>query len=131
MSADVLSDAAIAAIVASSGACISHESLMAQEIQRARAAAVVLTCAFCGEAYPPGTPPTQHEALTAHVKVCEKHPLQHTIVDFASALNDVLRFCQHPPACNSRRRVKDQCSCGLDRIRRRAMRLLEERDRAD
>jgi hypothetical protein len=35
----------------------------------------VLTCAFCGHEYPPGTPPTQHEALTAHVKVCEKHPL--------------------------------------------------------
>lgn len=34
----------------------------------------VLTCAFCGEAYPPGTPETNHERLTAHVDVCAKHP---------------------------------------------------------
>lgn len=36
----------------------------------------VLRCAFCGEAYPPGTPPTQHETLTAHVMVCAQHPLR-------------------------------------------------------
>lgn len=36
----------------------------------------VLRCAFCGTEYPPGTPPTQHEALTAHVKVCVKHPMR-------------------------------------------------------
>lgn len=36
----------------------------------------VLTCAFCGEEYPPGTPASQHERLTAHVKVCAKHPLR-------------------------------------------------------
>ena len=35
-----------------------------------------LTCAFCGSEYPRGTPPSQHEALTAHVLVCEKHPLR-------------------------------------------------------
>jgi hypothetical protein len=35
----------------------------------------LLTCAFCGHSYPPGTPPTQHAALTAHVEVCDKHPM--------------------------------------------------------
>ncbi len=35
----------------------------------------ILTCVYCGHAYPPGTPASQHEALTAHIKVCEKHPL--------------------------------------------------------
>lgn len=35
----------------------------------------ILRCAFCQEEYPPGTPPTQDEALTAHVMVCESHPL--------------------------------------------------------
>lgn len=34
----------------------------------------LLRCAFCNEEYPPGTPPTQHEALTAHVLVCEEAP---------------------------------------------------------
>lgn len=36
----------------------------------------ILTCAFCGEAYPPGTPEANHESLTAHVKVCSKHPMR-------------------------------------------------------
>lgn len=36
----------------------------------------VLTCAFCGEAYPPGTPESNNEALTAHVHVCAKHPMR-------------------------------------------------------
>lgn len=38
----------------------------------------VLTCAFCGEVYPPGTPESNHAALTAHVKVCTKHPMRDT-----------------------------------------------------
>ena len=36
----------------------------------------VLTCAYCGQAYPPGTPESNHEALSAHIQVCEKHPLR-------------------------------------------------------
>src|SRR5436190_18717944 len=36
----------------------------------------VLRCAFCAAEYPPATPPTQDEALTAHVKVCAKHPMR-------------------------------------------------------
>ena len=35
----------------------------------------VLRCAFCGEAYPSGTPVSQHELLTAHVWQCTHHPL--------------------------------------------------------
>ena len=38
--------------------------------------AQVLTCAFCGESYPPGTPNSGSEALTAHIKVCAKHPMR-------------------------------------------------------
>lgn len=49
-------------------ACAQHNELLAQTR--------ILTCAFCGETYPPGTPPTQHEALTAHVKACVKHPMR-------------------------------------------------------
>jgi hypothetical protein len=36
----------------------------------------VLRCAFCDEKYPDGTPATQHELLTAHVKICPKHPMR-------------------------------------------------------
>lgn len=36
----------------------------------------VLRCAFCGQAYPPGTPETQADALTAHVRECKRHPLR-------------------------------------------------------
>lgn len=39
------------------------------------APARVLTCVFCGQAYPPGTPAAQHQALYRHVIECPKHPL--------------------------------------------------------
>ncbi len=46
------------------------------DLDRLHRAARVLRCAFCDHEYPPGTPPTQHEALTAHVRECRKHPLR-------------------------------------------------------
>ncbi|MFH1972136.1 MAG: hypothetical protein ABIJ18_01520 [archaeon] len=36
----------------------------------------VLTCVYCGVAYPEGTPPHGSKVLTDHIKVCEKHPLR-------------------------------------------------------
>jgi hypothetical protein len=35
-----------------------------------------IRCVFCGMAYPPGTPASQHESLNAHIRICEKHPLR-------------------------------------------------------
>ncbi len=35
-----------------------------------------LTCVYCGHAYPPGSPTHGADVLTAHVKVCEKHPMR-------------------------------------------------------
>ncbi len=35
----------------------------------------VLTCVYCGHAYPPGTPAHGSPILTAHIKTCDKHPL--------------------------------------------------------
>ena len=35
-----------------------------------------ITCVYCGYPYPPGTPTSGAEALTAHVRTCEKHPLR-------------------------------------------------------
>jgi hypothetical protein len=34
----------------------------------------LLTCVFCGHAYEPGTPASNHESLRAHVAECQKHP---------------------------------------------------------
>ena len=36
----------------------------------------VLTCVYCGTAYPEGTPPSGAQVLTDHIKICEKHPLR-------------------------------------------------------
>jgi NTP pyrophosphatase (non-canonical NTP hydrolase) len=52
-----------------------------EELERGRS----LTCAFCGAIYPPGTPTSQHELLTAHVKKCEKHPLNQRIAELLAA----------------------------------------------
>lgn len=35
----------------------------------------VLTCAFCGESYPPNTPESNDNTLSEHIKVCKKHPI--------------------------------------------------------
>ena len=36
----------------------------------------ILTCVYCGKAYPEGTPPHGSKVLTDHIKVCEKHPMR-------------------------------------------------------
>ena len=35
----------------------------------------ILTCVYCGKAYPEGTPPYGSEVLTDHIKTCKKHPM--------------------------------------------------------
>jgi hypothetical protein len=49
----------------------------------------VLTCVYCGMAYPQGTPASGSKVLTDHIKVCPKHPLraaEETIAKLRSAL---------------------------------------------
>lgn len=36
----------------------------------------IVTCIYCGQEYPDGTPTSQDQRLTQHIKVCEKHPLR-------------------------------------------------------
>ncbi|MHB8123763.1 MAG: hypothetical protein ACYDG4_16620 [Desulfuromonadaceae bacterium] len=52
-----------------------------------------LTCVFCGMVYPPGTPPSNHAALVAHVEVCPKHPLQR-FKQRAAAAETYLHHCR-------------------------------------
>lgn len=47
----------------------------------------ILRCAFCDEEYPPGTPATQHEALTTHIWKCTKHPLRVILTKYQKALD--------------------------------------------
>jgi len=50
----------------------------ARETVRALLAAENKTihCAFCGQAYPDGTPESKHERLAAHIRECSQHPLK-------------------------------------------------------
>jgi hypothetical protein len=48
----------------------------AEETVAAVVAERVVTCVYCGLEYPHGTPASQDAALTAHIKVCEKHPMR-------------------------------------------------------
>lgn len=36
----------------------------------------IVTCVYCGHEYPDGTPTSQNEKLTEHIKVCKKHPMR-------------------------------------------------------
>lgn len=45
----------------------------------------VLTCVYCGHEYPQDTPAHGHEILTAHIAVCEKHPVRGFIELLAEA----------------------------------------------
>lgn len=49
-----------------------------------------LTCVFCGHVYPPGTPPSNHDALRAHIKECKKHPLYQVMVALKNLLDSVV-----------------------------------------
>ena len=46
----------------------------------------VLTCVYCGKAYEPGTPRSNHEALTEHILQCEKHPVFQLKTQFTAAM---------------------------------------------
>lgn len=49
----------------------------------------VVRCAFCGEAYSEGTPATQDQALTDHIKVCPDHPMREVERQLAAA-NEII-----------------------------------------
>lgn len=47
----------------------------------------ILTCVYCGAAYPEGTPPHGSKVLTDHIRVCEKHPMRELERKLGIALN--------------------------------------------
>jgi len=49
----------------------------------------ILTCVYCGQAYPQDTPTWGNQVLTDHIKICPKHPMrksEETIAKLRSAL---------------------------------------------
>lgn len=53
----------------------------------------ILTCVYCGMAYPEGTSPYGSQILTDHIKICEKHPLREAeakILKLRSALAGII-----------------------------------------
>ncbi len=57
-----------------------------------------LVCCFCGQAYPPGTPDSQHDLLTAHIRVCTKHPMRAVETENAQLIR-YLKACRpHLPS---------------------------------
>ena len=57
-----------------------------QAIAKPRTEKNVLTCVYCGQEYPKGTPTAKHKALYDHIRNCPKHPLCHltTIIETMS-----------------------------------------------
>lgn len=43
----------------------------------------VITCVYCGHAYPQDTPASGSEVLTAHIKICPAHPMRKAEADIA------------------------------------------------
>lgn len=58
-------------------------------VERMHKETQVLTCVYCGTAYPPGTPASGSDVLTAHIKVCEKHPMREVEMQLAAALREI------------------------------------------
>lgn len=52
-----------------------NEAMIAQTITD-YAEKEIVTCVYCGHAYPPGTPTANHPLLTEHIAQCEKHPMR-------------------------------------------------------
>lgn len=57
-------------------------------VRRITAQERLLTCVYCGHAYPPGSPEHGAEVLTEHIKTCEKHPMRALEAELALLLDD-------------------------------------------
>ena len=44
-------------------------------VRRLQKETQTLTCVYCGQEYPPGSPTHGAKVLTNHIKICEKHPM--------------------------------------------------------
>ena len=59
----------------------------------------ILTCAHCGHEFPPGTPTSNHAALTAHGMDCPKSPLVAQRNRLLKGLERIANTRRHDPKC--------------------------------
>lgn len=52
----------------------------------------IVTCAYCGIAYPADTPTSGSKILTNHIKICEKHPLRAAEAKIAKLRSALVSF---------------------------------------
>lgn len=64
------------------------------EIRQLEANQRVLTCVYCGHPYPEGTPPHSSDVLTAHIKVCDLHPMRQLERDIEAYRQFYREICQ-------------------------------------
>ena len=81
----------------------------------------ILRCAFCDTEYPPDTPPSQSEALTAHVKVCPQHPMRAVEAERDALIHDIERHIA----------IVSEVTAERDRLREAARKLSDFADRRE
>lgn len=59
----------------------------------------VVTCVYCGHEYPDGTPTSQDEKLTEHIKVCDKHPMRELEQQLAAAKAELAELKEYQSFC--------------------------------
>jgi hypothetical protein len=52
----------------------------------------ILTCVYCAQEYPQGTPAHGDAVLTEHIKVCAKHPMREAEAKIAKLRSSLLRL---------------------------------------
>lgn len=82
-----------------------------------------ITCAFCGHEYPPGTPTSQADLLSQHIRVCAKHPMRAAEARIAELEGQVKAYQQRSglnlnawdgcPHCKGSGRIRsgEPCAC--------------------
>jgi hypothetical protein len=75
----------------------------------------IVTCVYCGLEYPSGTPTSQHELLTAHIKVCPKHPMTALNVKYKALIDVVKELHEALPFSRMKNAMKVDLLEGLPR----------------
>jgi hypothetical protein len=91
------------------GEALAENARLHEERRAVQEEERVLTCVFCGHIYEPGTPASNHVALTEHVAVCPSHPAAAFRLRAERAEHDLKRerfeheSCEHESAYQRQR----------------------------
>ncbi len=67
-----------------------------------------LTCVYCGQSYPPGTPTHGSETLTEHIRICGKHPMREIERQLSELRALALALVDCPDPCHGTWALIDQ-----------------------